>query len=364
MKKIASVMAVSALLLSAVHAYNPPVGNESLFEYSSPAVLSGKLSVAGGALFSAGPDSLIVNPALTAGEQRTILNLGYTFLYSGNDENEYQIGSSFQTGILIPFKLYIFSGFVDGNFSNFDEFYIGNNINVKAGLAKEITDKLDVGASVSGGLNWGYGFDWALAGNLGFNYAFGDLGFIKNFRYGASLLNLGKGYNSLNRAKYGLSYDPAAESNADISMFPTYVTLKVGAAGSLFQNELMDLGFAFDLTTPCFQNLIVDLGLQFSLKNMLVFSVGEKINLVESINHRNNFVPGFSLSFKFDFNVKQNESGFNKYLERNDWSQSEMNISAGYKNLYSDVHAISAAADLYLGMQDTTAPVILIDFEE
>jgi len=360
MKRIAAAMAASVLILSAVHAYNTPVGNESLFEYSSPAVLSGKLSVAGGALFSAGPDSLIVNPALTAGEQRTALNVGYTFLYSGNKDNEYQIGSSFQTGILIPFKLYIFSGFVDGNFSNFDEFYIGNNINIKAGLSKEITDKLDVGLSLSGGLNWGYGFDWSLAGNLGFNYAYGDLGFLKNFRYGASLLNLGKGYNDLNRTAYGVTYDAEAEENASISMFPTYVTLKVGAAASLFQNELMDLGLALDLTTPCFQNLIVDLNLQFALKNMLVISLGEKINLVETINHRNNFVPGVSLSFKFDFNVKNNE-----YLARNDWSQSEMNATVGYKNLYGTVHAISAAADLSLGMQDTTAPeIILIDYED
>jgi len=358
MKKFAAAMVVSAIVLTAVHAYNPPVGNESLFEYSSPAALSGKLSVAGGALFSAGPDSLIVNPALTAGEQRTVLNVGYTFLYSGNDENEYQVGSSFQTGILIPFKLYIFSGFVDGNFSNFDEFYIGNNINIKAGLAKEITDKLDVGASVSGGINWGYGFDWALAGNLGFNYAYGDLAIFKNFRYGASLLNLGKGYSDLNRTAYGTTYDGTADADS-ISMFPTYVTLKVGAAGSVFKNELMDIGLALDLTTPCFQNLIIDMNLQFALKDMLVLSIGEKINLVETINHRNNFVPGISLSFKFDFNVKNNE-----YLARNDWSQSEMNVSAGYKNLYGSVHAISAAADLYLGMEDTSAPVILIDFEE
>ncbi|MBR1638905.1 MAG: hypothetical protein IJ688_05925 [Treponema sp.] len=359
MKKFASVMAASALIMAALHAYNPPVGNENLFEYSSPAVLSGKLSVTGGALFSAGPDSLIVNPALTAGEQRTALNVGYTFLYSGNDQNEHQIGSSFQTGILIPFKLYIFSGFVDGNFASFDEMYLGSNINIKAGLAKEITDKLDVGASLSGGINWGYGFDWALAGNLGFNYTYGDLAFMKNFRYGASLLNLGKGYlNYSNRNKYGIAYDE--EAPASLSMFPTYVTLKVGAAASLFKNDLMDLGIALDLTTPCFQNLIVDLGVQFALKDMLVLSIGEKINIAETVNGHNNFVPGISLSFKFDFSVKNNE-----YLARNDWSQSEMTVSAGYKNLYGSVHAISAAADLSLGMQDTTAPkIILTGFDD
>ena len=369
MKKIAGVMAAAVLLLSAVHAYNPPVGNESLFEYSSPAVLSGRLSVTGGALFSAGPDSIIVNPALTAGEQRTALNAGYTFLYSGNNQNVHQVGSAFQAGILIPFKLYIFSGFLDGNFAEFDEMWLGDNINFKAGLAKEITDKLDVGASVSGGLKWANGFDWAVAGNLGFNYAFGNLGFMKNFRYGASLLNLGKGYGNSNNVKFGLAYkDPAdleeGEENPAISMFPTYVTLKVGAAGTLFQNDVMEIGVALDLTTPCFQNLIIDLNAQLALKNMLVLSIGEKFNLVETIHGHNNFVPCVSLSFKFDFNVKNKESNFNKWVQHNDWSQSELNISAGYKNLYGTVHAISAAADLNLGMQDTTAPVILISDEE
>lgn len=353
MKKIAAVMAVSAILLSAVYAYNPPVGNESLFEYSSPAALSGRISVTGGALFSAGPDSLIANPALAAGEQRSALNVGFTLFVSGDDNNEHRLGSSFQTGIMIPFKLYVFSGFIDGNFTNFDEFYIGNNLNVKAGLSKEITDKLDVGASVSGGLNWGYGFDWSLAGNIGFNYTYGDLGILKNFRYGASLLNLGKSYNDLKRNAYAL------DDSAAVTDFPQFITLKAGAAASILKNDVMELGFAADLTIPCFQNLILDLSAQFALKNALVLSIGEKINIMEAVRGKSNFVPGFSLSYKFDFSVSNNE-----YLARNDWSQSEMNVSAGYKNLYKSVHAISAAADLSLGMQDTTAPKITIVGEE
>lgn len=369
MKKIAGALCTAILLISVVHAYNPPVGNESLFEYTSPAVLSGKLSVTGGGLFAAGPDSIIVNPALTAGEQRTALNAGYTFLYSGNEDNEYPVGSAFQLGILIPFKLYIFSGLVDGNFASFDEMYLGNNLNFHAGLAKEITDKLDVGASLNGGINWGYGTDLSVAGNLGFNYAYGKLAFLQNFRFGASLLNLGKGYqNYNNREQFGVAYDAEAVANGEepaaLSMFPMFVTLKLGAAGTLYKNDVMDIGLALDFTTPCFQNFIADLNLQLALKNMLVLSLGEKFNLVETIKGHNNFVPGVSLSFKFDFNVKNGESGFNKYLERNDWSQSELNISAGYKNLYGTVHAISAAADLNLGMQDTTAPVILISDEE
>ena len=57
----------------------------------------------------------------------------------------------------------------------------------------------------------------------------------------------------------------------------------------------------------------------------------------------------------FTFNVKNNQ-----YLESNGWSQSEMTVSAGYKNLYKTVHAISAGADLDLGMADNDPPEIVL----
>ena len=348
MKKIAAAAVIMTVLMSAVSAYNPPVGSEDMCLFSSPNTLSGGLSVTGGAIFSVGAESIVVNPALTASEQRVNLNLGYTFLYSGNDLDESSIGSAVQGAILIPFKLYVFSGYVNGTFIPFtQEMYLGDSVNVKAGLSKEITDKLNVGASISGGYTWKYGSDWALGANLGFLYNYGSLGFLKNFRYGASILNGGKNYKEVERL--------VNDVEQEITAYPTIATVKRGAAASFIKTDVVEIGTALDFTIPAFQNCIIDLNLQAGIKDMLVLSLGEKINIAETIKGHSNFIPSVGLSFKFSFDVKNNE-----YLSKKDWSQSEMTVSTAYKNLYQDIHAVSAGVDIDLGMKDTTAPEIVI----
>ena len=348
MKKIAVTAVMVTLLLSALNAYNPPVGSEDMCLLSSPRTLSGGLSVTGGAIFAAGAESIVVNPALTASEQRVNLNVAGTFLYSGNDLDESKIGTALQGAILIPSKLYVFSGYVNLTFANFNqEMYLGDSVNAKVGLSKEITDKLNVGASLSGGFAWKYGTDWALGANLGFLYNYGDLGFFKKFRYGASILNLGKNYSDLLRL--GMTTEEA------ITAYPSIATLKFGASGSFVKNDNFEIGAALDFTLPAFQNLIVDLNLQAGIKDMLFISLGEKFNLRESLNGHKNYIPSIGLIFNFTFDIKNSE-----YFASKDWSQSEMSVSAAYKNLYQGIHAISAGLDVDLGMKDTSAPEIIL----
>ena len=59
------------------------------------------------------------------------------------------------------------------------------------------------------------------------------------------------------------------------------------------------------------------------------------------------------ISYKFRFNVNNVA-----YLDRNDWNESEMRLSAAYKNVYETVNAISADVDITLGLKDETPPVI------
>lgn len=348
MKKFLTVIFTSVMLLSVVNAYNPPVGAEDMCILSSPNTLSGSVTAAGGSLFNAGPDSIVINPALTAKEQRTSLNAGYTFLYSGNNRNESDTGAAIQTGILIPFSMFVFSGYTNFTSACFYDMYLGKSINAKAGLAKEITNKLAVGISVSGGYTWEHGTDWALGGNVGALYSAGNLGFMDDVRFGASVLNVGKNYSSVLRI-------PVDTSNSEISAYPTMLTLKVGAAGTLVKNDFMELGMALDVTTPFFQNLIVDFNTELCIKDSFVVSVAERFNVKEVINGSVSFIPSVGVFYRFTFGVKNNS-----YLESNGWSQSEMKVSGAYKNLYGPVHAISAGADINLGMKDTEAPEINI----
>ncbi|MBP5520160.1 MAG: hypothetical protein J6X84_06240 [Treponema sp.] len=347
MKKKLLTFIAAGFVLTAVYAYNPPAGGENLEQIASPANLSLANSVTGGALFNAGADSVVVNPALTAGEQRVNLTAGYTFLYSSDDENEKQLGGAFQTGILIPFKLYIFSGYINGTFAPFKEMHLGDSINFNAGLSKEITEKFSIGIGLGGGYAWSYGDDWALYGDVGALYRAGNVGFIKDFRLAASVLNLGKVYEDVDR----VGIDEKAENSA----YPTFATVKAGVAGSLLETQVAKIGLGFDVTLPCFQNLIVDMNAQISFKDAFVISIGEKFNLAEVINEKYSFIPSVAFLFKFSFDVKNNQ-----YLENNGWSQSEMTISSGYKNLYDSLHAVSVGVDIDLGMADSEPPKIVV----
>lgn len=347
MKKILVAALCSALVVSAASAYNPPVGGENLFELASPRLLTGASSAAGGGLFSAGSDSLVANPSLPAKEQRTVLSASYSGLISANEENDIRYGNVFETGILIPMKWGVLSGLVNGTFVPFKELNLGNSINLKAGISKQITDSLDIGIGLNGGLLWGTGADWSVSANIGGSYTFGKLGFIDDFRIGSSLLNLGKNYTKTDIK--GL------RSDEDSTQFPQIATLKIGAAGSFISTEAVKLGASLDFTTPCFMNLITDLGVQCAIKDIVFINIAEKINLAELMNSKINLIPSIGVFVKFNFNVKNNE-----YMEKNGWSQSEMSVGAAYKNMYKTVNAVSAGVDVYLGMKDETPPAIIL----
>ena len=351
MKKLSCAAAVLILVLSAVNAYNPPAYGDNLYELSSPRQLINGSSCVGGALFYASPDSLAVNPALTAKEQRVDLNLAYTGMVSSNKLNKKRYGNAFQGGILIPFKRFVFSGYGNGTMVPFQELFLGDSGNLKVGLAKEITDKLNVGANINFGVFGGAGTDWAFSANLGFIYTYGNLGFLKDFRYGVSVLNLGKNFGNTNL--------PGINPEKAVSSLPTIATVKAGLAGTLVQNDIIKLGFAFDLTTPAFMNLITDMGLQFAVKDMLFISVSEKINLVELMNGVKNVMPSVGLTFRFTFDVKNSD-----YLQKNGWNQSEMSASVAWKQLNSSVNAVSGGVDINLGLKDETPPVIKLWLDE
>ena len=341
-KKIFSALA-ALCVVSAVSAYAPAVGSESLFELSSSTGLTYASSTAGGGIRYVNPASISVNPALTAKEQRVGLNAAYTALLTNGEKTTF--GSMFQTGILIPFKWAVLSGEIYGVFPNSSVLGFGNSMNLKCGLSKEITEHLDVGLGLNAGAQWGTVADWGVSANLGFVYDIPKLSFMKDFRYGVSILNLGKNFASNDELDF-------------LSSYPGFCTVRLGAAALLFANDNVKFGASLDLSTPCFLNMIVDAGLHFSIKDMLTISMAEKINVKESVNGLNNYTPSIGMLFTFKFNTSNN------YLAKHDWDESEMTVGAAGKNLYGNVTAISAEMDLRLGLQDETPPVINIWFDE
>jgi len=356
MKRLAISMAAAALLISSVSAYNPPAFGDSIFELSNPKALSGAYSVAGNDTVGLGPDSIIVNPALPAESQRVMLNAAYTALVSAEslnkDYSDYgTYGNAFQTAVLVPFKWFNFSGYVNGTMAPMMEMYLKNSVTFKAGLSKQITPKLNIGVNGDAGFAWGKGSDWAAGAGLGFTYDIGELGFIPDLRIGAAVLNLGKYYD--------LDFT-GVESAKSSSWYPSFSTLKGGIGVTFFKNDTLKIDGSADVTVPFVQNVILDFGAQVAIKNQFIFSVAEKVNFKELADYkdysgksRNHLIPALGFFYKFSFDVRNNS-----FFEKHDWGTNDLQISGAYRNLYNTVNAISVGADLTLGQEDTSAPDI------
>ena len=163
-------------------------------------------------------------------------------------------------------------------------------------------------------------------------------------------MNLGK--------NFGQTTLPGIKEGA-VSSLPTIATVKLGTAGTLVQNDIIKLGSSVDLTIPAFMNVIADVGLQFAVKEMLFISVSEKLNIAELANGVKNIMPSVGLTFRFTFDVKNND-----YLNKNGWSQSEMSASVAWRQFNDTVNAVSAGVDVNLGLKDETPPVIQLWLED
>ena len=168
MKRV--LMTAAALLLAGgLFAYNPPAGGQNLLRLSSPTLLTGASSAAGGALYDVLPDSMVNNPALPAFEQRIVLDLGVTALADGDDADK-SLGSAFEAGLLIPSRRGVASFLVQGIFAPLVDMHLGDSINATMGVSKDITDAVSVGISATLGVFWGYESDWTGSVALGAYY--------------------------------------------------------------------------------------------------------------------------------------------------------------------------------------------------
>lgn len=331
MKRFLCTVAL-ALSLSFVFSIDFPMGGDYAFRLTNPELLTSAGSAAGGGFYSSGPSSIINNPALTASEQRIMLNLGYTALFA--TQNRGGFGSGAQIALLIPSHWGVFTGILDGIFCNVGKLEYGNLLNLRGGFSKDITERLYAGFALSTGIRWADGIDWHLALDLGFVYHWGRLGFLKDFRIAGALTGLGKPY--------------------EIGM-PSIATPKVGVAGTLFSvsNDNVAAGFSADLSFPMFVNMVLDAGLQLRIAKFITVKSGWQFDVRDTVNKNYNLLPSVGLTVRFGINTKENQFMLNK-----GWQQSEITVSGAWQKLYQDVTAISAGAAINLGLKDTEAPKI------
>ena len=329
-----------------VFAYNPPAGGQNLLRISSPELLTEGSSAAGGPLFSVSADSVVNNPAVTAFEQRTTLNLAGTMLFDSADESDKSVGGAFETGLLIPSKWCVSSFLVQGVFVPFYDMHLGNSFTFTADVAKDVTEKLSVGMSADLGIFYGYNSDWTAGVNLGAFYNFGEIAFLKNVRFGAVLLNLGKMLSDTD--VLGITGDKAAD-------WPGIATPKAGVAATLLDKDNFEVGASADISSPAFNDFVFDTAVQIVIVDVVKLSSCWEYDAREFSEGSKNLMPSVGLSVQFKFKSKNVSLLANK-----GWEQSEMTVSGAWKQMYKNVNAVSAGAKVNLGLKDTQPPEIIL----
>jgi hypothetical protein len=328
-------------------AYNPPFGAESYTFLGQQALQAGAASPAGSGVFSTGPWSVQLNPALTGGNQRFSLDAGYTALIDSSGGT--QMGSGALLGFLAPSRWGVFSLSVQGLFNTPDSLSMDNSLNFRAGFARDISDSFYTGLSVFCGFP-AAGGDFAAAFDLGVFFRLNDILFLKQPRAGFVLANIGKTltavYDANGRGIYGAD---------ETGHYPGLLTPKAGFAATLFQNAAAEIGFSAGLAFPSFQNLVAEAGVEARLGGPFTLSAGYQVNLREQD-------AGFSpqlpfLTLKYTFAANTGKAGF---LADRGWQQSDFTAAALWRNIGNDLTLLSLGGSANFGARDEDGPEITI----
>lgn len=357
-------------------AYNPPVGGQSFLSLADPVQLSAA-SAAGGGIFTVNSGSIIYNPALTAYEDRPEIDMNVTAIANA--------GAAFQMGTIIPTRMFVISGFMNGTFCDVKEMDLGNSFNLKAGLAKQVTEKISVGADLYTGIDKCLKNRWALGLDIGALYRRDELGFLKDLRVGAAVLGLGKNYKDTHYGVqykepdrdfpifvdatypqyrnnlYWLSYEYdkyiAIKNTTDY--FPGFHTVRAGVAANLFKTDNLVGGASTDFTVVgLFQDAIFDFGFQLAIKENLVVRVNQTVDVLELKNGKETATPAIGVAYKMKLGL-----GSSDFVKKHGWEKSEIRFAAANRYMTDGISAISAGANLLLGTHDSEGPSIQV-FEE
>lgn len=341
MRVFALSLVLGVIPLASVFAqYQPPAGTDSVSSYLSPSFLAGGPSVTS----QESPQADVVNPAAGAAKQRVTLDANYLGLV-GTLPGEGWLGHIANIGATFPTKFGVFNA--SGHFltSSLAAIDLGTYGALNASFAKQLYSDLYIGVGLNGSLGVNTAFDWGLSGSLGFIALPGDVGFLKNFSWGAALQNIGKGFA------------PVALRSA----YPAPFTPVLGASFDVLDSKSLKVGFTGDVGFPSFQDVNVRVGGRITFQNSLALTISTGADLQELLNPglgQRSLIPSVGLSYTFKTKLPKKS----QFLSQHGWDTTEVKTQAAAAPMQGGVWAFGAGANAALGVIDHTPPVIKVDY--
>jgi flagellar hook assembly protein FlgD/outer membrane protein OmpA-like peptidoglycan-associated protein len=328
MRNRAFAVAFAFILLgTASFANNPPPGAGVLLDLYSPVFLAGGSSTVG----DSSPAADALNPAASGAKQRLTFDLNGTVLL-GTQAPDDGFGLALNGGLSLPTRFGVFSGSVHALDASFPALDMGTMLGFNLSFAKDLYPRLLVGL----GLGATFGTDWGLGADLGFVHLAGDVGFMKDLRWGMAIRGLGKGADPDGAGPY--------------TEVPEPFTPSAGLAFDLIQSKNVIWSLNADAAMPTFQNLRVALGSQLALYDRAFLYLSSGFDLHEASSGAPRMPVAFGAGFKLGTSVRQDRS--------------QLQLTAAGAPLYNGIWAAGLDANLPIGQRDRNPPRINLATDE
>jgi flagellar hook assembly protein FlgD/flagellar motor protein MotB len=338
---VALLLGIFCLLPS--FAYDPPKGAFFLRSIYSPWGLDHTPTVTG----PSAPWAALLNPSVNAAEQMVEIEGAYTGITDFGAAAQ-GWGSAISLAFSLPAPYGVWGGaatflHAPGTMSSMP---LGTFGSVRVSFAKDVFPDLYVGSAMDITLGGNGSFGWGIGLDLGATYLAGDLGFLKDTRFGISLLDIGKGYAT---SPLTGMFGSAASS------YPSAFTLGMGMRGYLVRSFNWNLDLGLDLWSPSFQDLDADISIGLGFRDFATLRLGWSIGLRDVIQGTGrSYLPSLGLSGVIPL-------GKGLSLGRVSHKDASLGIGTAAAPLYDSLYAIGAGFNVSFGLEDKTPPEISVE---
>jgi flagellar hook assembly protein FlgD/outer membrane protein OmpA-like peptidoglycan-associated protein len=339
-RTLVAVIVAAFACASAVFGYDPPKGGVFLPSIYSPWGLASTPTVTG----DPSPWAAMMNPSATGGTQLTQFEAAYTGV-SDFKAGGQGWGSAASLSFSLPVPYGVWGGgarffSVPGTMTGMP---LGTFGSIRGSFSKDLFPNLYIGSALDITMGGNGSFGWGVGLDLGATWFAGNLGFLKDTRFGLSILNIGKGYAA---APITGIFGGTASS------YPSAFTLGLGMRSYLLQTYNWNLDVAVDLWSPSFQDLGLGLSVGLGFRDFASLRLGWSVGLRDAIaGSGRSYLPALGLSGTIPLG-----KGF--ALGKNRYKDASIGVAASAAPLYDGLFAIGAGFNLSFGVKDKSAPVI------